>query len=260
MMIHFYCLENVKEILKNRVYLANFLISYVIVTKFIYNIFNLIIRNFIMKYLWDIINSRLIVIVIVLLFISFIWKELVFFANDFTNTHQNFTWERDKKHIVLKQEIQEAKKTIEKINFLISQRAYSLQKVHWKIESYNLDESEIAYKNYEKVKDKWNEEIRVYRNKLKRLVDEDLAYSLLNSNTDKKRSVHNYFAKTHELTKDWLRCLRNGSKCSDFKDKQNKAHKSLTELYNVTDLFIDKSYSIFLKKYKSIKEFPRNKN
>ncbi len=175
-----------------------------------------------------------------------------------TVNYQNSSWERDKKYEVFKQEIDEAKKTLEEVNLHISSRTYSLQKVHWELESRDIIGAEYEYAKYVEIKDNWNRKIRIYRNKLKRLVDYDLAFLLLDSensvNVPKKESVHAYFALAHSQTRSWKNCLE--LNCPEFKNHQEVAHTSLTELFEVTDFFIDESYSVFLEKYKGLQNTP----
>lgn len=201
--------------------------------------------------IWNFLNSQL-----VLLLVGFVLTGVV--GHYLTTTYQDASWERDKKYEVFKQEIEEAKKSLEEVNLHISSRTYSLQKVHWELESHDLNGAEKQYENYIKVKDSWNKKIRIYRNKLKRLVDEDLAFQLLDSenavNVPKKESVHAHFASAHGKTRDWINCLR-GS-CKDLKQKEKSAYSSLRELYQITDTFIDGSYSVFLMKYKNLQHSP----
>lgn len=175
-----------------------------------------------------------------------------------TKKYQDASWERDRKYEVFKQEIEEAKKTLEEVNFHISARAYSLQKVHWRLESRDLVGAEAEYKKYIEIKDNWNKKVRMYRNKLKRLVDTDLAFILLDSensvNVPKKESVHAYFANAHAKTRTWLKCLQ--TNCDDISNKEKSAYKALHELFKVTDYFIDESYAVFLEKYKNLQDSP----
>lgn len=201
--------------------------------------------------IWNFLNSQFI-----LLLGGFLLTGVV--GHYLTINYQNASWEKDKKYEVFKQEIEEAKKVLEEVNLHISSRTYSLQKVHWKLESRDLEGAEVEYASYIMVKDSWNKKIRIYRNKLKRLVDHNLAFILLDSansvNVPKKGSVHAYFAIAHEETMSWLKCLR--SNCNDFDVKGENAHNALKELFQVTDSFIDESYSIFLRKYKNLQSTP----
>ncbi|QUX92503.1 hypothetical protein CYL31_14325 [Marinomonas sp. A3A] len=202
---------------------------------------------------WTFLNSQ-----IFLLVVGFLLTGMV--GHYLTTKYQDASWERDRKYEVFKQEIEEAKKTLEEVNLHISDRTYSLQKVHWKLESRDLDGAVVEYGKYIDIKDNWNKKIRIYRNKLKRLVDHDLAFLLLDSensvNVPKKESVHAYFADAHTKTRSWLKCLK--SNCDDISKKEKMAYDSLKELFQTTDYFIDESYSIFLRKYKHLHESPSN--
>ena len=201
--------------------------------------------------IWTFFNSQ-----IFLLILGFILTGIV--GHYLTSKYQEKSWERDRKYEVFKQEIEEAKKTLEEVNLHISSRTYSLQKVHWELESHDLQGAKREYKKYIEVKDDWNKKIRIYRNKMKRLVDYDLAFLLLDSensvNVPKKASVHAYFANAHAKSRTWLRCLE--SNCSELKSNGISAHQSLKELFQASDHFIDESYAVFLKKYKGLQVSP----
>ncbi|MCP4653639.1 MAG: hypothetical protein GY858_09715 [Candidatus Omnitrophica bacterium] len=175
-----------------------------------------------------------------------------------TIIYQDVSWERDKKYEVFKQEIEEAKRALEEVNLHISSRTYKLQKTHWALENGDLSNANKEYKQYVEEKDLWNQKVRIYRNKIKRLVDHDLAFKLLDSNNAvniaNKESVHAYFAIAHAKTRLWKRCL--AEECSDKSEKQKTAHVALNELFKATDKFIDNSYTIFLGKYKNLKNSP----
>ncbi len=197
--------------------------------------------------IWSFLNSQFSLLIVGSLLTGAVGHYLM--AN-----YQDSSWERDKKYEVFKQEIEEAKKVLEEVNLHISSRTYNLQKVHWELESRDLIGAELQYTSYLEIKDSWNKKIRIYRNKLKRLVDHNLAFQLLDSknsvNIPKKESVHAFFAIAHAKTRRWINCLR--TNCADFNVKQNEADKALNELFQVTDEFIDQSYSIFLKRYKTL--------
>jgi len=198
-------------------------------------------------------NSKIVLLIIGFLLTGVLGKHL-------TEGYQDALWERDKKYEVFKQEVEEAKKSLDEVNFHISSRIHGLQKVHWELENNDLNGAENQYKRYIEIKDSWNKKIRIYRNKLKRLVDVELAYALQTPEAfvgnENKESVHYHFIIAHNKTKFWLSCLR--GECGEAPSKKEAAQKSLQELYRVTDEFIDESYMVFLMKYKNLQENPTN--
>ena len=202
-----------------------------------------------MEKLWKFLNSQFGLIILGFICTGFVGHLL-------TVSFQNSAWERDRRYEVFKQEIEEAKKVLEDVNLHISSRTYQLQKVHWKLESGDITGANVEYEEYTKIKDSWNKKIRIYRNKLKRLVSNDLAFKLLDSdnavNVPKKESVHAYFAFAHYATRKWMKCLNNS--CPDAQKDQQKAYNALHDLFRVTDTYIDESYSIFLQKYKILND------
>lgn len=203
--------------------------------------------------IWSFLNSQFFVLIL-----GFFLTGLV--GHYLTINYQNAAWEKGKKYEVFKQEIDEAKKTLEEVNSHISSRTYLLQKVHWELESNDPEGAVKQYRKYVAVKDTWNQKIRIYRNKLKRLVDKELAFKLLDSdnaiNVPKKESVHAFFAIAHDKTRRWKNCVVDS--CTDSRELQLQAHEALRELFQATDKFIDDSYAIFLKKYKELQESPQD--
>ena len=171
------------------------------------------------------------------------------------SVYQENAWYRESQHELFRQEIGEATKVLEEVTGDISKRAYAMQKLHWALESTDKQRIKQASKEYLAIKDNWNIKVIIYRNKLKRLVDSDLAYILLDSdngkNVPKDASVQAAFINAHSKLVSWKNCAENRS-CEDIEAKA-KAKQSLTELYEFADVFIDDAYRIFLSKYKRLR-------
>lgn len=181
-----------------------------------------------------------------------------------STVYQNISWTKQQEFQVFKEEVNESKKAIETINIKIRDRIYTIQKIHWSLENYDLKSAHLHYKEYTKIKDKWNILLPIWRNKIKRLVNEELAFLLLDSNnsvnTATDNSVHAAFVRLHNATRNWKRCLerrKDGNeetKCKNirFQELQIEADAKLQLAFETTDQYINDSYTIFLSKYKRL--------
>ena len=199
------------------------------------------------RWIWRRANSKVGLLVVAFLLTSYLGQKLTF-------QYQQEFWEREKQHAIFKSELAEAQKVLEQVTQHISQRTHAMQKVHWELEDSDFRNAELKYSNYLKIKDDWVINLSIYRNKIKRLVDSDLAYKLLDSKNAKNaastESVQAKFRHTHYATKAWKECVEN--KCKNFELLKTRASESLTSLFEYTDDFIDETYSVFLSKHKKL--------
>lgn len=196
---------------------------------------------------WDVINSKFVISIVAIIGTSIVGSCI-------TNSYQNSAWERDKEYEILRSEIQESTLVLEEINKRISERAYALQKIYWYLEADNIKEANKSYAKYAAIKDEWNINIRIYKYKIERLINEDMACSLLDDanvcNLRKKQCLHSYFVAAHNNIREWLKKANANS--GDCGEVQKRAYEALRDLYEQVDQFIDASYSIFLKDYNVI--------
>ncbi|MCP4651934.1 MAG: hypothetical protein GY858_00920 [Candidatus Omnitrophica bacterium] len=164
---------------------------------------------------------------------------------------QKETWKRESQHEIAKRHLDQSRQVIEEVLLHISKRFYAMQKVLWELESERFDGARLKWKNYAKIKDDWNINVGLYRSRIKILIDENLAYELLDKNNARdysdRESLHALFVVTHYKIKDFF----------DYRGKNEQKRKQLEDaaLNSLIDLghrignFSDKCYGIYMGKY-----------
>lgn len=198
--------------------------------------------------IWKLINSQVFIVLV-----GFILTGII--GHYLTSSYQDQSWIRDKKHQIFKQELADVKETLESLNKLVSTRLYSLQKVHWALERKDKDDIRNQWEEYNQVKDTWNIQVVIYKNKLRRLFQGDLHddllahESLLDEDKNIELSLHSSFRKNHNKTKFWVDCYIVEEKCENADWLEIDAHNALNDVYIQSNKFIDKSYAIYIEKY-----------
>lgn len=155
-----------------------------------------------MKTLCKLLNSK-----VSLLIIGFILTGVV--GHYLSYTSQRLQWRRQTALELTNRRLNEAQSIIDEITLHMRTRFYAMQKVYWRLESGDVPSAQVAWTEYESIKDDWNTKVYLYRINVRKFFGDDLAYQILSeSNSRDYRSedtVHSCFVRTHNALKTFLR-------------------------------------------------------
>jgi len=195
---------------------------------------------------------------IVLAIVSFILTGLVGVA--VSDHYQEKASERQRNHEILQRELDEAQKVLDEVTYHIRHRWYLLQKLKWGMDENDAENFSILFSEYNKTKDEWNVKLYIYKYKIRRLVDDELAYSLYHKRGERKEiknrtlngiNIHESFRNAHNKFKDYKR-YKEGTD-SGSENFEEAFQKGLEELGLQSDKFIDAAYTIFLSRFSRMK-------
>jgi len=192
-------------------------------------------------------SSKIVLIVLGFLLTTVIGERLV-------NTYQEESWKRDVKYEFLRQEIEETRKVLDDVIFQIENRRHMLQKVYWALEIGDKKEINECWNNYTKTIDDWNINNVIYKNKIRRLIGEELANEFLDNekNLDNRNNVHTLFVLTHNDLRKWKESFLENESKDKLREFEKNTHDNLRELAIFSDDFINKAYLLFIQKYKTL--------
>ena len=111
------------------------------------------------------------------MFIGFLLTGVT--GNYLTSLYQERQWKREKEIEILGRRLNETQLVVEELTQAMRKRFYQMQKVFWELEARRFENVDKRWEEYQIVKDEWNIKIYIYRNKLYRLLGEELGYRLI---------------------------------------------------------------------------------
>ena len=177
----------------------------------------------------------------------------------FETERQNFEWKRSTKFELLRRNLDEGERSLEKISDLINKRFFRLQRV---FDNVIVEQRKIADENwptYMNSVEEWNTKLIINQNKLRRLVSDEIAEEFNNYETDNPglefpTSIHGKFFVAHIKVRDLLRCLGKRD-CTVTKEMIDDSNEILRDLDKHTDDYVDRVSTLFLNRWLELETF-----
>lgn len=219
------------------------------------------------KDIWKALNSKFVILILGFILTTIVGGILTERYNRlawdrqtaFEIQRQNFEWERERKFEILRRKLDEGQASLEEISDLMNSRFFKLHRVFDNILKRDLHNAQKNWHNYMDTVELWNVKLIIYRNKLTRLVNQEISFEFNNYETDKTdltnpTSIHGKFFVAHKKVLELLRCLQNPS-CQITQHKINDVNETLRDLDYHLDGFVDRASSIFLEQTSELENF-----
>jgi hypothetical protein len=182
-----------------------------------------------------------------ILLIGFLLTGLI--GNHIASQYQERQWMREKEIEILSRRLDETQQVVEELTVAMRMRFYAMQKVLWELESNRVERADKEWAKYQKVKDEWNINIYIYRNKLSRLLGENLGYRLIgpkNAVEREETEIHSSFVEAHVALRKMLR--HQGTKDERASLYEN-AHQKLNRASANVDVLTKAIFEAYLGEY-----------
>lgn len=163
-------------------------------------------------------------------------------GNHLAFLYQERQWEREKEIEILSRRLDETQQVVEELTQAMRNRFYQMQKVFWELEARRFENADKKWEEYQIAKDEWNIKIYIYRNKLSRLIGEELGYRLIgpkNAVEKKDAEIHSAFIEAHVALRTLLRYKGNES------GREALNHDALSKLNHLSRNIDDLTKEIF---------------
>ena len=131
-----------------------------------------------------------------------------------THQFQQEDWKCTARHEIFKKRLDESRNIVDTVMHHSRKRFYSMQKIYWALERYDVAGADSMWDEYQRIVDDWNVAVGGYRCNLKATLSPRLAYHLLDSenavNYKQRESLHAEFVVAHQKLKKFKE-WQNGS-------------------------------------------------
>ena len=156
------------------------------------------------------------------------------------NSYHEKSWRSKARFEIFKERLKEASETQDSILSLSNRRIFLLRRVYFELLENRLQSARDIWKEYFKVTQEWNNDVKTNKNRLSLLFGNDVGASFLADNEnqiDNPKSLHHVFRKAHYAVLEVIECMKKGCNESEKQELLSHAEKRMNSLGLAHDKF-----------------------